>query len=85
MNINEFNENYLNEVLDKLSKENKTIFIFGESNINLLTQIKMGFLKVTFSSGGGVIDPLFIFSEEIIQYQYNFIQLLRNLFRVGGK
>ena len=85
MNINEFNENYLNEVLDKLSKENKTIFIFGESNINLLTQIKMGFLKVFFSGGGGVIDPLFIFSEELIQYQYNFIQLLRNLFRVGGK
>ena len=36
MNINEFNDDYLNEVLDKLSKENKTIFLFGDFNINLL-------------------------------------------------
>ena len=26
MNINEFSDDYLNELLDKLSKENKTIF-----------------------------------------------------------
>ena len=36
MNINEFNGDYLNELLDKLSKENKTIFLLGDSNINLL-------------------------------------------------
>ena len=36
MNINEFNEDYLNELLDKLSKENKTIFLLGDFNINLL-------------------------------------------------
>ena len=35
MNINEFND-YLNELLDKLSKENKTIFLLGDFNINLL-------------------------------------------------
>ena len=36
MNINEFNVDYLNELLDKLSKENKTIFLLGDFNINLL-------------------------------------------------
>ena len=36
MNINEFNNDYLNEILDKLSKENKTIFLLGDFNINLL-------------------------------------------------
>ena len=33
---NEFNDDYLNELLDKLSKENKTIFLLGDFNINLL-------------------------------------------------
>ena len=36
MNINEFKDDYLNEPLDKLSKENKTIFLLGDFNINLL-------------------------------------------------
>ena len=36
MNINEFNYGYLNELLDKLSKENKTIFLLGDFNINFL-------------------------------------------------
>ena len=36
MNINEFNDDYLNELLDKLSKENRIIFLLGDFNINLL-------------------------------------------------
>ena len=36
MNINKFNHDYPNELLEKLSKENKTIFLFGDFNINLL-------------------------------------------------
>ena len=36
MNINKLNDDYLNELLDKLSKENKTIFLIGDFNINLL-------------------------------------------------
>ena len=36
MNINEFNDDYINELLDKLSKENKIIFLLGDFNINLL-------------------------------------------------
>ena len=36
MNINEFNDDYLNQLLDKLSKENKTIFLLGDININFL-------------------------------------------------
>ena len=30
------NSDYLNELLDKLSKENKTIFFLGDFNVNLL-------------------------------------------------
>ena len=36
MNINGVNDDYLNALLDKLSKENKTIFLIGDFNINLL-------------------------------------------------
>ena len=36
MNFNEFNKFYLNDILDKLSKENKTVFLLGDFNINLL-------------------------------------------------
>ena len=34
MDINEFNGDYLNELLDKLSKENKTIFPLHDFKIN---------------------------------------------------
>ena len=36
-----------------------------------------------FSGGINLTLPLFIFQEELIQYQYNFIQLLRTPFKVG--
>ena len=36
MNINEFKDDYLNELLDKLIKENKNMFLLGDFNINLL-------------------------------------------------
>ena len=36
--------------------------------------------------GGGVqFEPSFIFQEELIQCQYNFIKLLNNLFNVGWR
>ena len=46
---------------------------------------KAGFFEGSFSWGkGGQFDPpsLFIFQEELILFQYNFIQLLNNLFKV---
>ena len=36
MNVNEFNDDYLNEFLDELSKENKTLIFLCDFNINLL-------------------------------------------------
>ena len=48
MNINEFNDDYLNEFLDKLSKENKTIFLLGDFNISLLKVVSAKFLLVCF-------------------------------------
>ena len=36
MKMNEFNDDYLNDLLGKLSKENQTIFSLGDFNINLL-------------------------------------------------
>ena len=35
MYINESNDDYLNELLDKLCKENKTIPFLGDFNINI--------------------------------------------------
>ena len=36
MDISDFNKNYLNTLLDKLSKENKQVFLCGDFNIKLL-------------------------------------------------
>ena len=36
IDLNEFNDYYLNNLLDKLSKENKTVFLLGDFNIDLL-------------------------------------------------
>ena len=37
MSVNEFIDDYLNRLLDKLSKENKAIFLLIAFKINLLT------------------------------------------------
>ena len=34
--LNDFNDNYLNPLLDKISKERKSIFLFGDFSVNLL-------------------------------------------------
>ena len=36
MDLNEFNEEFLNVVLQKLSKENKSVFLMGDFNVDLL-------------------------------------------------
>ena len=36
MGLNEFKSYYANNLLDKLSKENKTVFLWGDFNIDLL-------------------------------------------------
>ena len=41
MKINESNDYYFNKLLDKSSEENKTIFLLGYFNINLLKYVKL--------------------------------------------
>ena len=36
MNLPEFNWNYLNQLLESVSKEQKSIFLLGDFNVNLL-------------------------------------------------
>ena len=36
MNLNEFNDNYLNILLQKISKEKKNVFLLGDFNVDLL-------------------------------------------------
>ena len=36
MNLNEFNDYYLNELLHKLSSENKCIFLLDDFNVDLM-------------------------------------------------
>ena len=36
IDVTDFNQNYLNGLLDKILKENKDIFLLGDFNINLL-------------------------------------------------
>ena len=40
MNFNEFNNNYLNIFLQKISKEKKKIFFFGDFSVGLLKDDK---------------------------------------------
>ena len=39
MDINDFNANYLNNLLDKVSKEQQSVFLPGDFNVNLLNYI----------------------------------------------
>ena len=36
MDLDKFNDNYLNTLLDKISKENKSVFLLGDFNVDLL-------------------------------------------------
>ena len=36
MDLTDFNSNYLNNLLEKISKEQKSVFLLGDFNINLL-------------------------------------------------
>ena len=36
MDLDEFNDNYLNTLLDKISKGNKSVFLLGDFNVDLL-------------------------------------------------
>ena len=36
MNLNEFNNNYLNILLQKISKEKENVFLLGDFNLDLL-------------------------------------------------
>ena len=36
MNLNEFNDNYLNILLQKMSKEKKNVFLLGDFDVDLL-------------------------------------------------
>ena len=35
MNVNEFSDNYLNILLQKISKEEENVFLFGDFNADL--------------------------------------------------
>ena len=39
MDLADFNSNYLNNLLEKVSKEQKSVFLLGDFNINLLNSI----------------------------------------------
>ena len=49
--------------------------------LKALTLIRLGFLKLVFP-GGVSLTSLFILQEELIWFQYNYMQLLNNLFKV---
>ena len=36
MDVTDFNSNYLNKLLEKISKEQKSVFLLGDFNVNLL-------------------------------------------------
>ena len=42
MNLNEFKNNYLNILLQKISQEKKNVFLHGDFNVDLLKYDKHG-------------------------------------------
>ena len=54
IDVNDFNQSYLNTLLDKIFKENKQVFLFGDFNINLLNSG-----LPTKGGPGGLWRPLF--------------------------
>ena len=36
MDLTDFNSNYVNSLLEKISKEQKSVFLLGDFNINLM-------------------------------------------------
>ena len=62
MGLEEFNNNYLNIFLDKLSKENKSVFLFVEFNTDILKYNK-------HTPTNEFLDPLFshMFLPHIVQ------------------
>ena len=54
----------------------KTILLTELQFCNALTLIRMGISKAVYSVVG------FIYHEELIQYHYNFLQLLTNLLKL---
>ena len=50
MDLNEFNENYVNNLLDKLSKENETVFLLYDCYIDLFNYDQHSLTNVFFDS-----------------------------------
>ena len=50
--------------------------------VNSVNLIRLSFLKVLLSREVN-LTLHFIFPDKLIEYQYNFMQLLNNLFKVG--
>ena len=50
MDLHEFSDYYVNNLLDKLSKENETVFFLGDFNIDLLNYDQHSLTKELFDS-----------------------------------
>ena len=57
MDLNEFNCYYLNPLLEKLTKEQKTVFLLGDFSVNLL---KYEQLKATIEFLGSLSSNMFL-------------------------
>ena len=81
MSVNKFHGNYLNNFLNKLSKEEKTIFLIGDFNIELL-KAEQHVCKITvlndtihnimyliFSFIGHILEELFL-KPNIVQQKH---------------
>ena len=51
MNLTDFNSNYLNKLLENIFKEQKSIFLLGDFNVNLLNHNEHNHLcRITFAN-----------------------------------
>ena len=48
MDLNEFNDKYVNKLLDNITEENETTFLLGDFNIDLLKYESHNFQQMNF-------------------------------------
>ena len=85
-----FSYGYLRQICfcneDLFSKKTLRVLAANRNYKLNLTLIRPGFLRVVFPGGRVNLTPHpFVFKEELIKCQYNFIQLLNNLYKVCWK
>ena len=82
MDLNEFNYNYLNILLQKISKEKKNVFLHGDFNVDLLKYDKhAGTNKFVDSLSSSMYLPYILHPTRVTGYSQTIIDNIFSMFQ----